>query len=241
MEVKSESKSCIEKDESLGWGKSLPVPCVQEIVKNDPNSVPHRYIRDHKDRPVFDQLPPNFSEIPAINSCPRDQHEQKKLDSARKEWGFFQIINRGIGEELMQKMKRTGTSFFDLEMEEKQKYSIAENDTDGYGQAFVVYEEQNLDWSDIMILVTNPRYRNLKYWPLTLPDLVLGISLHSDSGTITILLQDDHITALQIHHHWIPVKPLPGAFMSMLVILENSPAMYRSINCIDYMRHFFGC
>ncbi|KAI9078336.1 hypothetical protein K1719_039712 [Acacia pycnantha] len=233
MEVKSESKSCIEKDESLGWGKSLPVPCVQEIVKNDPNSVPHRYIRDHKDRPVFDQLPPNFSEIPAINSCPRDQHEQKKLDSARKEWGFFQIINRGIGEELMQKMKRTGTSFFDLEMEEKQKYSIAENDTDGYGQAFVVYEEQNLDWSDIMILVTNPRYRNLKYWPLTLPGFkpCSWYQSPSDSGTITILLQDDHITAFRF-------ITMAIGFLSNLFL--NSPAMYRSINCIDYMRHFFG-
>ncbi|XP_028776166.1 probable 2-oxoglutarate/Fe(II)-dependent dioxygenase [Neltuma alba] len=120
------------------------------------------------------------------------------------------------------------------------------------------------------------------------PDLVLGISPHSDSGTITILLQDDHITALRIHHHghWIPVKPLPGAFVvnvgdtlevwsngryksvqhravtnesrarisiAMLVsphdeaemgpaepMLRNSPAMYRSIKCIDYMRHFMG-
>lgn len=53
------------------------------------------------------------------------------------------------------------------------------------------------------------------YPPYPTPDLVLGISPHSDGGSITILLQDDHITALQINHqgHWIPVKPLPGVFV----------------------------
>ncbi|XP_028791667.1 S-norcoclaurine synthase 1-like, partial [Neltuma alba] len=252
MEMKSESKSCKEKDEGLGCAKSLPVPRVQEIVKNDAHNVPHRYIRDQEERPVLDQLLPISSEIPVLDFsllAKRDQHEQKKLDSACKEWGFFQIINHGVGEDLMQKMKKAGRGFFDLGMEEKQKCSMAENDIQGYGQAFVVSEDQKLDWSDIMILMTNPpQYRNLKYWPLTVigfnvdgngrgrskrvapsgktrsayellstmsqPDLVLGISPHSDSGTITILLQDDHITALRIHHHghWIPVKPLPGAF-----------------------------
>ncbi|XP_054797035.1 probable 2-oxoglutarate/Fe(II)-dependent dioxygenase isoform X2 [Prosopis cineraria] len=53
------------------------------------------------------------------------------------------------------------------------------------------------------------------YPPCPKPELVLGISPHSYGDTITFLLQDDHITALQIHHqgHWVPVKPLPGAFV----------------------------
>ncbi|XP_028776195.1 S-norcoclaurine synthase 1-like [Neltuma alba] len=171
MEMKSESKSCKEKDEGLGCAKSLPVPRVQEIVKNDAHNVPHRYIRDQEERPVLDQLLPISSEIPVLDFsllAKRDQHEQKKLDSACKEWGFFQIINHGVGEDLMQKMKKAGRGFFDLGMEEKQKCSMAENDIQGYGQAFVVSEDQKLDWSDIMILMTNPpQYRNLKYWPLT--------------------------------------------------------------------------
>ncbi|XP_054797465.1 protein SRG1-like [Prosopis cineraria] len=246
------------------------------MVKIDPHAVPHRYIRDHKDRPIFDPLSSISSEVPVIDFSlltERDQHEQKKLDSACKEWGFFQIINHGVGEELLQKMNGAATGFFDLEMEDKQKYSMAENDLQGYGHAFVFSEDQKLDWADLMFLMTYPpQYRNLKYWPLAVPgfketveeytreinrvsgeilgnlsvlmemeeeglkelhqvvklgmsmnyyppcpkpDLVLGISPHSDGGTITILLQDDHITALQIHRqgHWIPVKPLPGAFV----------------------------
>ncbi|XP_054797466.1 protein SRG1-like [Prosopis cineraria] len=137
------------------------------MVKIDPQTVPHRYIRDHKDTPVFYQLYPISSEVPVIDFsllAKRDQHEQEKLDSACKEWGFFRVMNHGVGEDLMQKMKRAAAGFFDLEMEEKQKYSMEENNIQGYGQAFVVSEDQKLDWSHIMILMANPPpYRNLKY------------------------------------------------------------------------------
>lgn len=47
------------------------------------------------------------------------------------------------------------------------------------------------------------------------PDLVLGISPHSDSSTITLLLQDDEVTGLQIKHDgmWVPVRPIPNAIV----------------------------
>ena len=53
------------------------------------------------------------------------------------------------------------------------------------------------------------------YPPCSSPDLVLGVSPHSDGGSITILLQDSDITALQIKHKggWLPVKPIPNALV----------------------------
>lgn len=47
------------------------------------------------------------------------------------------------------------------------------------------------------------------------PDLVLGVSPHSDSSSITLLLQDDDVIGLQIKHRgtWVPVKPLPNALV----------------------------
>lgn len=56
----------------------------------------------------------------------------------------------------------------------------------------------------------------LNYYPrCSKPDLVLGVSPHSDGGSITFLLQDDDITGLQIKYteRWIPVKPIPNAFV----------------------------
>ena len=53
------------------------------------------------------------------------------------------------------------------------------------------------------------------YPPCSKPELVLGRSPHSDGGSITLLLQDDDLTGLQIKHKggWIPVKPVLGAFV----------------------------
>lgn len=56
----------------------------------------------------------------------------------------------------------------------------------------------------------------MNYYPTcSRPDLVLGISPHSDSDSITLLLQDDDITGLQIKHDgtWVPVKPIPNAIV----------------------------
>lgn len=53
------------------------------------------------------------------------------------------------------------------------------------------------------------------YPPCSRPDLVLGVSPHSDGGSITILLQDDEISGLQIKYKegWLPVKPIPNALV----------------------------
>nr|GEW46537.1 leucoanthocyanidin dioxygenase [Tanacetum cinerariifolium] len=65
------------------------------------------------------------------------------------------------------------------------------------------------------------------------PDLTLGISPHSDSGGITILLPDDHVSGLQVRKDdaWVTVKPIPNAFIiniaDQLQVLSN--AKYKSI------------
>lgn len=53
------------------------------------------------------------------------------------------------------------------------------------------------------------------YPPCSRPDLVHGVSPHSDGGSLSVLLQDDDITGLQIKYkgRWIPVKPIPNALV----------------------------
>ncbi|OMP08403.1 Oxoglutarate/iron-dependent dioxygenase [Corchorus olitorius] len=284
----------IKEDKGIGWGKSLPVQSVQEIVRNDPQSVPERYIQETKDRPLISNTLPSSLEIPIIDFsllAKGDEDERRKLDLACKDWGFFQIINHGVAEEVLQKMKEAVRAFFELPLEEKKKYAMAENDLHGYGQAYVLSEDQKLDWCDIIVLFTlPPEIKRFKFWPLTIPgfkesvelfstevqkvieeinanlsllmgmdrdgleklqgklkqglrmnyyppclkpDLVLGISPHSDGGTLTLLLQDDEITGLQIKHKddWIPVKPIPNSLVmnvgDVIEILSNG--MYKSI------------
>ncbi|KAL6839709.1 hypothetical protein ACP4OV_030397 [Aristida adscensionis] len=64
------------------------------------------------------------------------------------------------------------------------------------------------------------------YPPCPQPELAIGTSRHSDSGFLTILLQDE-IGGLQILHDdkWVDVTPTPGAFIvnigDLLQLISN--------------------
>ena len=82
-------------DKGLGWGKSIAIPSVQEIVRNDSQYVPQRYIKDYEDKPNMDSNSHSiFPTIPVIDFSlliNGDAEQLNKLDFACKEWGFFQV------------------------------------------------------------------------------------------------------------------------------------------------------
>jgi len=59
------------------------------------------------------------------------------------------------------------------------------------------------------------RMRMNYYPPFPQPEKVIGFSNHSDGDALTILLQLNEIEGLQIRKDgmWVPVKPLPNAFV----------------------------
>ncbi|XP_057819856.2 protein SRG1-like [Cryptomeria japonica] len=281
---------------SDGTSRRFSVPVVQELAAQHLQSLPERYIRSEKERP--NAFPIHHLDIPIIDmdmfwgdSDLCRQKELEKLGMACQEWGFFQVakMNHGIPLSLTERMKGIVREFIQLPLEEKLKYKIQE--LEGYGQAFVISDDQILDWADMMSLTTlPPENRNMDFWPtkpvdfretvdqyaleiqklsntilfllsenvgLTpdcflnmcgkmrqrmrlnyyppcpRPDLVLGISPHSDGFALTVLLQDDEIVGLQIckDGEWIPVQPIPGSLVinigDMLEVISNG--IYKSI------------
>lgn len=71
------------------------------------------------------------------------------------------------------------------------------------------------------------------YPPCPQPELVLGLHPHSDSGGITLLVQDYDIEGLNIKKEdsWISVKPVPNAFIvnigDILEVMSNGK--YKSV------------
>lgn len=66
-------------------------------------------------------------------------------------------------------MKAVVADFFELPLVEKKVYAMAPNDFQGYGQGYVVSDEQKLDWNDLIFLITSPpKYKNMKHWPTAL-------------------------------------------------------------------------
>jgi isopenicillin N synthase-like dioxygenase len=68
----------------------------------------------------------------------------------------MQLINHGVSTSLLEKLKLGIQEFFELPMEEKKRFEQEPGDTEGFGQAFVISEEQKLDWADLLYLVTQP-------------------------------------------------------------------------------------
>lgn len=277
--------------EADGSSKRFTVPIVQELASN--HLLPERYIRSEDERSSLLNTSSQIG-IPVIDmellSGENDyrQKEMEKLAMACEEWGFFQVVNHGIPGSLMEQMKRIAREFVLLPLQEKVEYAVQEHE--GYGQAFVFSEDQQLDWSDLLYLTIMPaEKRKMKFWPakpvefretveeyaiqvqrlsnqmlylmaenLSLnapdrfvhmfgeisqsmhyyppcprPDLVIGLSSHTDGGGITILLQEDGVVGLQVRKDgdWIPVQPIPGGLVinigDMVEVISNGK--YKSI------------
>ncbi|KAL2349077.1 hypothetical protein Fmac_003077 [Flemingia macrophylla] len=148
-------------------GGSLPVPSVKELVKQPMIQVPERYVRSNEDPLV--PYTTSFQQVPVIdlsNLLSEDAIELEKLDHACKEWGFFQLINHGVSPSLIENVKIGVEEFFNLTKEEKKKFCQKSGEIDGFGQMFVVSEEQKLDWADIFHMQTFPLHlRNPLIFP----------------------------------------------------------------------------
>ncbi|KAK1439368.1 hypothetical protein QVD17_05185 [Tagetes erecta] len=142
-------------------GSSLLVPSVQELSKEPLLEVPPRYVRIDQEPVATSWLPSSPPELPIIDmqrlkSHDHADYELERLHLACKDWGFFQLINHGISSSLLEKVKAETRDFFNMPMEAKKKYWQHIDDIEGFGQAFVVSEEQKLDWADMFYIITLP-------------------------------------------------------------------------------------
>ncbi|XP_004488689.1 protein SRG1-like [Cicer arietinum] len=157
-------------------GTSLLVPSVQELAKENISEVPPRYIQSQHEGLVLTKID-NILEIPIIDmhrllSLEFGSSELTKLHLACKDWGFFQLVNHGISSCLVEKVKLEIQEFFKLPMSEKKKFWQSSEHMEGFGQAFVVSEEQKLDWADMFYMTTLPKHSRM---PHLFPQLPLPL------------------------------------------------------------------
>ncbi|KAF0912009.1 hypothetical protein E2562_012817 [Oryza meyeriana var. granulata] len=146
--------------------ESLPVPSVQAMVAaTGVAHVPPRYLRPVDEAVATD----GAAEIPVVD-FQRLQlghgEEMARLHRACQDWGFFQLINHSVPEDVVEGMKANVKGFFELPAEIKKHFAQERGQLEGYGQLFVVSDDQKLDWADILFLNTQPvQDRNIRFWP----------------------------------------------------------------------------
>ncbi|CAL4932221.1 unnamed protein product [Urochloa decumbens] len=172
-------------------GGSLPVPNVQALAQNyniSEEHVPERYIRLEETAEEVIGSQDISSAIPIIDLNrlldPQSSKEEcAELGSACKQWGFFQLINHGVPDEVICNFRNDITEFFKQTLEAKKVYSMEPGNLEGYGQHFVVSENQKLDWADMFYLMLRPSdSRNLKLWPRNPPTFRDSIEMYSSEA-----------------------------------------------------------
>ncbi|XP_016559575.2 uncharacterized protein LOC107859170 [Capsicum annuum] len=176
------------------FGKSVLVPSVQELAKQNLTNIPARYVRQGQESPAVSA----GSAVPVIDiqkliSGDSMDSELQKLHSACQQWGFLQVINHGVTPWLLEDFKREVVELFRLPMEEKKKLWQQEDSFEGFGHIFVVSEEQKLDWSDMFGLWTlPPPIRNVDLFqklPSKLRDIIEAYCKEIKSLATIILCQ----------------------------------------------------
>ncbi|CAN1140767.1 Protein SRG1 [Linum perenne] len=233
-------------------GSSLLVPSVQELAKSSTlTDVPLRYIRDpphDEEEQLLDD--DDDYEVPIIDMekllSPQSMPcELSKLHFASTHWGFFQLINHRVSSSVMGKMKREVEQFFKMTMEEKSKYWQSEEEVEGFGQAFVVSDEQKLDWADLFFIVTQPpNERNPHLFPnlplplretleeyskelkITAMEMLVQMAkaLKMDENEMKQVFEDGHQS---MRMNYYPPCPQPNQIGDIVEIITNGE--YRSI------------
>ncbi|KAH7687628.1 (S)-norcoclaurine synthase protein [Dioscorea alata] len=228
---------------------TLPVDNVQALAStlSDSDHIPTRYIRpEAESEPIIIPGDAGDDVIPVIDfhkllDPELSDAESSKLDLACQNWGFFQLINHHVPEEVIQTMMFVTEEFFKLPLDEKMLFKQPPGQVEGYGQMFIFSEEQKLDWADILFFYTFPLHvRKIGLWPTNpstfrdaldeysmevkkLTNCLLGFmakNLGIAPAEMATMLENgaqlNDVPGLQIRRNdkWFPVKPLPGAFVA---------------------------
>ncbi|KAM0918498.1 hypothetical protein ACQ4PT_009012 [Festuca glaucescens] len=160
-------------DDDQQW--KIP-PIVQELAATGRDELPSRYVVCDHGRPTSavasdDSIP--VVDLSRLSSGAAD--EAAKLRSALQNWGLFLAVGHGIEPALLGEMMAVTTNFFNLPLEEKQKYTNLvggkkEHQLQGYGGDMILSETQVLDCSDRFYLNVEPESRRLyDLWPTQPP------------------------------------------------------------------------
>jgi len=177
-------------------------PIVQELAAGV-QEPPSRYVVRDQDRPAAAAAAAMPEPIPIVDLSrlsAADDGEVAKLRCALQNWGLFlvkpfscyflvdrsesdqadlvsvsvQAVGHGMEPGLLADMVQVTRGFFNLPIEEKQKYSNLVNGEEfrfeGYGNDVVLSEDQILDWCDRLYLIVEPESRVVgSLWPARPP------------------------------------------------------------------------
>jgi isopenicillin N synthase-like dioxygenase len=132
--------------------------------------LPESYIRPESDRPNNSQVL-ECDNVPIIDLGSQDRDLIiQQICYACTFYGFFQVINHGVAQEIVESMQKVASEFFNLPVEEKMKlYSDDPSKTMRLSTSFNVKKETINNWRDYLRLHCYPLDQYVPEWPSNPP------------------------------------------------------------------------
>nr|WOC73937.1 anthocyanidin synthase [Ficus virens] len=164
---------------------------VETLASSGIQAIPKEYVRPQEELTSIGNI---FEEekkvegpqVPTIDLKDVNSDDQlvrekcrEELKKAATEWGVMHLVNHGISDELMERVKKAGEVFFNLPIEKKEKYANdqASGKIQGYGSKLANNVSGQLEWEDYFFHLVYPEdKRDLSIWPKTPTDYIEATS-----------------------------------------------------------------
>ncbi len=160
-------------------------PRVESLSSSGIQAIPKEYVRPEEELNsignIFEEEKNNDGpQVPTIDLKDIESEDEgirekcrEELKKAATEWGVMHLVNHGISQDLLERVKKAGQVFFDLPIEEKEKYANdqASGKIQGYGSKLANNASGQLEWEDYFFHLVYPEdKRDMSIWPKTPSD-----------------------------------------------------------------------
>ncbi|KAK4405862.1 Deacetoxyvindoline 4-hydroxylase [Sesamum angolense] len=169
-------------------------------------------------------------DLSGIQDADRRKRIVEEVRIASETWGFFQVLNHGIPLTVIDGMIDGVWKFNEQDVEEKKKYYSRDRMRRGFSSGILktrrypgnilfglLSEALGLKTDHLKNMECSQGHRlHCHYYPACPePELAIGITKHSDAGFLTILLQSQIVSALQVLYQdqWVDIEPVPGGLV----------------------------
>ncbi|XVF64613.1 hypothetical protein PTKIN_Ptkin09bG0182400 [Pterospermum kingtungense] len=146
---------------------------VQDIANLSKETIPEEFIRAENEQPGLTTVQETVLNVPVIDlGDPDEEKVVRVIVDASSNWGMFQVLNHGIPEEAIRKLKEVGKAFFELPQEEKEVYAkpVGSQSIEGYGTKLQKEVQGKKGWVDHLFQkIWPPEEINYRFWPKNPP------------------------------------------------------------------------
>lgn len=159
-------------------------PRVERVASSGIKHIPKEYVRSQEELKSLDvdvfqeEKKKEGPEVPTVDLSELESEDQvvrgrciEMVKKAAEEWGVMNLVNHGIPQDLLNRVKKAGEAFFALPIEHKEKFAnkLASGEIQGYGSKLGSIGQ--LEWIDYFFHCVFPEdKRDLSFWPNTPAD-----------------------------------------------------------------------